>query len=124
MREANGALRIGVIDFGDAVHAPRINELAIAASYFIDPALGLDASLATLVEGYRQEAELLPEELELLPDLICTRLATRILLTHWRNSHFPENSAYIMRNLANAWTLVDTINHRGPAPCPEERPIS
>lgn len=116
-------IRLGVIDFGDAVHAPRINELAVAASYFIDPSLGFEACLAKMVEGYRQEADLLPEELDMLPSLIATRLATRILLTHWRNSHFPENSTYIMRNVANAWALVDTITDLGLVGPKDERPI-
>lgn len=106
---------LGIIDFGDAVRAPRINELAVSASYFLKPGDGLVDSLSAIVEGYETFVRLSDEEIALLPDLIRTRLATRILLTHWRNARFPMNSAYIMRNVPNAWSIIDAVTDVSPA---------
>ncbi len=69
----------GIIDFGDTLYTARAIDLAVTASYLIDPAVGL-ASIDPLVEGYRSRNVLLPAELELLPELIRGRLVQRILI--------------------------------------------
>lgn len=95
----------GVIDFGDIVRAPRINEFAVAASYFIaaqgDPA----ASIAEILRGIGPDLTLLPQEVILMPDLIKARLGTRILLSGWRAQLFPGNRTYILRSNRAAWTM-------------------
>jgi len=95
----------GVIDFGDIVRAPRINEFAVTASYFItqtaDPVQQIGEILAGIGPGLR----LLPQEIGLLPDLIKARLATRMLLSGWRAQLFPANRTYILRSNQSAWAV-------------------
>ncbi len=91
----------GIVDFGDMVRTPRICDLAVAASYQIDPAAPL-ASLAAFVAGYREVLPLLPEETELLFDLITARMITTLTIAGWRAARYPENAAYILRNTPSA----------------------
>ena len=100
---------LSLIDFGDATHAPRINELAVACSYFLDAEGELAQSLWEVVSGHEVHQPLEDEEIALLPQLICTRIATRLLLTHWRHARFAHQADYILRNMANAWRMLDAV---------------
>ena len=99
---------LSLIDFGDATYAPRINELAVACSYFLC-SKDVARSIWDMASGHETHQPLEDEEIELLPQLIRTRLATRLLLTHWRHSRFSHQADYILRNLANAWRALDAI---------------
>ena len=99
----------GIIDFGDIVRAPRINELAVAASYFLTGDGDLVSEMADLIEGYETVQPLLDAEVALLPDLIQARLATRILIYQWRAALFPDNRGYILRNSEGAWRMIDRM---------------
>ena len=64
----------GLIDFGDAYYGHTINELAIACAY---AAMGTSAPLDAmfhLVESYHKVFPIEDKELEVLFDLICSRL--------------------------------------------------
>jgi Ser/Thr protein kinase RdoA (MazF antagonist) len=87
----------GILDFGDMTLSHRICDLAVAGSYLIDPDDPVRL-LLPLVAGYTAAHPLLPEELELLPDLITARLVTTLVITAWRAARYPENAAYILRN--------------------------
>ncbi len=95
----------GIIDFGDIVFAPRINEFAVAASYFIAPQDDPATAAADILLGAGADVAFEPREIALLPDLIKARLATRILLSGWRAQLFPDNRAYILRSNSAAWML-------------------
>ncbi len=88
----------GFIDFGDAVRAPLIQELAVAAAYQMgtedDPLSGA----AALARGYDQVTPLQEAEIERLPALIVGRLAMTVAITSWRAERHPRNRAYILRN--------------------------
>ncbi|MDM4761637.1 phosphotransferase [Galbitalea sp. SE-J8] len=70
---------VGILDFGDAVRTWRVADLAITASYLVDPAVGW-ASIEPVVEGYRRHVALTDAELAALPALVRGRLVQRILL--------------------------------------------
>lgn len=111
---------LSLIDFGDATYAPRINELAVACSYFLDDESNIARSLWEMVSGHEVHQRFEDEEIALLPQLICTRLATRLLLTHWRHSRFAHQSDYILRNLANAWRVLDAVTTTDPRSVADE----
>ena len=98
----------GIIDFGDMVHAPLINDLAVGISYHL--ATGNWAARAgAFLDGFVSARTLKPEEIELLPLLMRCRLAMSIIIAEWRSARFPENRAYIMRNHAAAWGGLQNI---------------
>jgi hydroxylysine kinase len=89
---------VGIIDFGDIIHAPVIQDLAIAASYHV----GRDAEslrpVGEMLAGYLSVNRLTSDEIHLLPDFIAARLAMTIIITEWRAAQFPDNRAYILKN--------------------------
>lgn len=89
---------VGILDFGDIVKAPLVHDIAIAASYHVGAADNPLQPVAEMLSGYRKAVALESPEIELLPDLIATRLAMTVLITEWRAVHFPENRAYILKN--------------------------
>lgn len=99
---------VGVIDFGDMVHAPVVNDLAVALSYQLATE-GWRARVGALLEGFASVRPLLREELELLPLLIRARLAMSVIIAEWRAARYPENRAYIMRNHPTAWCGLQNI---------------
>ncbi|TVQ74574.1 MAG: aminoglycoside phosphotransferase [Oceanospirillales bacterium] len=88
----------GIIDFGDALYAPRVNNLATALSYQWvdqeDPLICVRHFLST----YQKHMPLNAEELKMLPVLIATRMCLTLLITSWRAALYPENREYILRN--------------------------
>ena len=102
----------GVLDFGDLCKAPRVVELAVAASYALDAEAGdLQAALARVVDGYAAVLPLSSEESTLVFDLIIARLVQRIVISEWRASHFPNNRDYILRSTAQARQLLGRLMH-------------
>jgi Ser/Thr protein kinase RdoA (MazF antagonist) len=88
----------GILDFGDMTRSHRNCDLAVAASYLIEPADPLSL-LAPLVAAYGKTNPLTAEELALLPDLITARIVTTLVITAWRAARYPENAHYILRNV-------------------------
>ena len=100
----------GVLDFGDLCKAPRVVELAVAASYALDAETGdLQAALAGIVAAYAAVLPLSEAESALIPDLIIARLVQRIEISEWRASHFPNNRDYILRSNAQARQLLGQL---------------
>ena len=63
----------GIIDFGDMVHAPLINNLAVAAAYQLAPTGHPLETAAQMIAAYHEVLPLEPVELDILFDLIMTR---------------------------------------------------
>ena len=91
----------GIIDFGDMVFAPRVNDLAVALAYHVsdDDWQGL---MGAMLGGYCAETALEEAEIALLPVLIKARLALTIIIPEYRAASRPENRDYIMRNHGGA----------------------
>ena len=105
---------VGIIDFGDMVHAPLVNDLAVALSYH----LATDnwaARTGAFLAGFLSARALEPGEIELLPLLTRCRLAMSIIIAEWRSARFPENRDYIMRNHATAWRGLQNVGDLTPA---------
>ncbi len=106
----------GVLDFGDLVRAPLVQELGVTASYHLDREDGADlfAPLAPLLAGYEAVRPLTEAEAGVLFDLIATRLALRGLIPAWRAALYPENRDYLMRNAGRAWQVMRRVAELDP----------
>ena len=94
---------VGIIDFGDIVRTALVNDVAIGASYLLRLGVSpLDYPLV-FVAAYHAVSPLLPEELDLLYDLMAARLTLTVAITEWRARRDPGNRAYITKNTAIAW---------------------
>lgn len=97
------ATTAGIIDFGDMVHAPMANELAVACSYQLSGNGNPLDTAAEMVGAYHEITPLSGEEIDLLYDLILTRLCMTVTITNWRANKYPENKTYILRNNGLSW---------------------
>ncbi|MDR3101163.1 MAG: phosphotransferase [Paraburkholderia sp.] len=93
----------GILDFGDMVEAPLVNDVAVAAAYQLADAPNPLAPALELVAAYHAVNPLTEAEQRVLPDLIVARLLVTVLITGWRAKQHPGNSAYILRNNALSW---------------------
>ena len=93
----------GVIDFGDMVEAPLVNDLAISASGFLrnDDLSAIDA-VAALARGYHDAHPLVPAEIELLYDAVLARLVLTMLLFDYQIHHGTGHADYSRRARAGA----------------------
>lgn len=86
----------GIIDFGDALFAPRICDLAIASAYHVTADGHPLSHIRELVKGYNEALKLDEEEIIRLPYLIGARLVSSILITSHMASLHPENRDYLL----------------------------
>ncbi len=91
----------GILDFGDMVRTPLVCDLAVAASYQVDPAQPVD-SLTDFVGAYHATLPLTGPEADLILDLVETRWLTTLCITAHRAARYPENAPYILRNAPRA----------------------
>ncbi|QGY33208.1 phosphotransferase [Pantoea cypripedii] len=99
----------GILDFGDMVYSQLINNIAIAASYQISSETSLK-SVTDMVSSYHNMLPLEPEEIDLLYDLIITRLCMAVTISEYRAKQRPENSKYILKNTATAWRGLERLS--------------
>lgn len=92
-----------ILDFGDMVEAPLINDLAVACTYQLADTGNPLRTAAQCVAAYHAVSPLTSGEFDLLPDLMATRLLLTVAITGWRAKKNPDNSAYILRNAALSW---------------------
>lgn len=98
----------GILDFGDMTLSHRICDLAVAASYLIEPA-DLASLLIPLTQAYHQANPMTEQELHLLPDLITARLVTTLTISAWRAARYPQNAPYILRNAPTSRAGLDAL---------------
>ncbi len=92
----------GLIDFGDLVKSPLIIDLAIAAAYQLGEGDDPLAGALPLIAGYHAIRPLQSLEMELLTDLIRTRLIASLLIGSYRSTLFPENKEYLLSSYHSA----------------------
>jgi len=98
----------GLLDFGDMVRTPLVCDVAITASYQMDTVDPL-RTMAQFVAAWHSEYPLEESEIEILPDLIATRLVTVVVVASWRAERYPENAVYILRNVERAGLIFSAL---------------
>ena len=83
--------RLGLIDFGDIVIAPKIAGLAVCAAYMVLEKDEPIKEILPLIRGYHMVAPLTPPELEILFDLIQVRLAMSVVNAAIQSKSAPAN---------------------------------
>lgn len=87
----------GFIDFGDAVRAPAVAEVAIAAAYHLCLEGDALARVRALIRGYEAVSPLGAAAHALLPSLIGLRMAQSLTISAWRAARSPANRDYLLR---------------------------
>ena len=97
----NNDIVAGVIDFGDMVKAPLIVDVAIGASYLRRMQGNPLAGIAEFLLGYHLVTPLELMEINLLFDLIKTRLAASVAILSWRATLRGADDAYLAGAVAS-----------------------
>jgi 4-aminobutyrate aminotransferase-like enzyme len=105
----------GIVDFGDVGHTAQVGDFAIGVASLmrgrpLDDVLRV-ARIAT--DGYQSRIPLEPEELEVLGDLVATRLAAIVVISAWRVARYAENAEYIQAWDADSWRLLEFVGELG-----------
>jgi hydroxylysine kinase len=97
---------VGIIDFGDMLHAPLVGEVATAAAFHMTGNADPFEGPAQFVGAYHATLPLMDVEQEIVADLMATRHLITALISEWRAVRYPENRAYIMRHNPAAWEAL------------------
>ena len=97
----------GLIDFGDMVYAPLINEPAVAAAYQAVSYADLFLGTTYILKGYHSANPLQEQEVDLLPSLVVNRIAMTAIISEWRAKEHPENQDYILGNINRTWEVLN-----------------
>ncbi len=84
----------GLLDFGDMIYAPLVQEIAIACDI---GGLSLENALekmAAITFGFDEVLPLEGDEIDFIYDLVLARLAVNAVIVAWRNSADPEEEDY------------------------------
>lgn len=109
---------IGLFDFGDVVHAPRIFELAVSSAYvaIAGEEKSADAMLqrvAQLVAGYNSVLQLSELEWQTIYPSMLMRLALSVTISS-RDAEFEGGNEYITVNQAPAWNGLEVLQSISP----------
>jgi len=100
----------GIIDFGDMMKAPRVIDVATAASY-----LRAEGDPLRLIEpfviAYNKENPLLDAEFEVLFDLIRTRLSMTLIILYWRLATRDEDDPYRQKSITANHDALDFLQN-------------
>ncbi|MNE09228.1 hypothetical protein D3C80_1018990 [compost metagenome] len=100
---------VGIIDFGDMLHAPLVGEVATAAAFHMTGNADPFEGPSQFVGAYHATLPLSYEEQEIVADLMATRHLITALISEWRAKRYPENRAYIMRHNPAAWEALSQM---------------
>ncbi len=103
----------GVIDFGDMVYTPIINEVAIAAAYaMMDKAAPLDSASA-IVRGFHTVFPITQKECAVIFPLIAARLIISVTVSAINQQAEPDNP-YLQISAKPAWALLEQLRRIPP----------
>ncbi len=96
---------VGLIDFGDLLHSQTVCGLAVACAYAMIGQRDPVEAASYVVAGYDTVTPLTDLELELLFDLIRTRLALSLCNAAAQYRDAPDN-AYLVISQSDVWSLL------------------
>lgn len=100
----------GILDFGDAVHAPRVLDVAVTATYLALHVGDLGHPLIVrYLDGIGERCRMNREELDLVPVLVRARLAMVLLKGRDAARRAPERAAYALRYDGHAVRLAHRL---------------
>lgn len=103
----------GIIDFSDMVRAPLVVDVAIAASYLRSATEDALELIAPFVAGFNSVVALEEAELNLLYDLVQTRLATTITMKFWRAATAGKDDPYLAQTMDSERDAEDFLIRLG-----------
>lgn len=101
---------VGLIDFGDMVYAPVVNEVAVMAANFQRGAKNDMSIMEHLLVGFHEEHPLSDQEVTLLWDAITLRLIITVLLSDIKLSLQSQHDPDVVADRVEAYELLTTVS--------------
>jgi len=104
-----------IVDFGDVGFGAQAADFAVGLASLLRgrPHDDLFRAARMAIDGYESRIPLEQLELELLGDLVATRLAAIVTISAWRVERYPENAAYIQAWDDDSWKLLEQFDAYG-----------
>jgi len=102
----------GLLDYGDMLYAPTINDLAVSLSYALMKKEDLYSTLKNIVISYHKIFPISFDEIFSLMSLVKARLTITVVMAKKQSKKFPDNK-YLSISENAAWDLLyklDCIN--------------
>lgn len=96
----------GFLDFGDSSYAPMVTEIAVAMTYLMFDKENPFEDILPLLRGYQSSNLLTRQEVELLPDLITTRLCISVCNSA-EKKYLGQDNDYVLISEKPAWELLE-----------------
>ncbi len=96
----------GLIDFGDIVYAPIIDDIAVMAESFIRSSEDIGHAITQITKGFHSQLPLLDEELRILPDLILLRTLLNALLQDYKAQIMTDVDQEYLDLLEGDWKFL------------------
>ena len=103
---------MGLLDYGDMIFAPTINDLAICLAYALMNKDNLYDSLKRIILNYHSKFSITFDEIFSLMTLVKSRLTINVVMAEKQIKKFPKNK-YLKISQKDAWSLLyklDKIN--------------
>lgn len=102
---------VGVIDFGDVVNTAVAVDVSTALlnqlpRHVATPEEDMFRDARDVLRGYLATADLIDEELSVIPHLVMGRVIARALISLYRARIVPGNAPYILRNTDQGWAQL------------------
>jgi len=103
----------GLLDYGDIIYAPTINDLAISLSYALMNKDNLYASLENIITSYHKVFNITFVEIYSLMTLVKARLTITVVMAEIQRKKFPKNK-YLSISEKDAWKLLYKLDEINP----------
>ncbi len=112
----------GLLDFGDMVFAPLVQEIAIAVDIRRLPLPQFLQKMGAMTAGYDSLFPLEADEIDTIYDLVLARQAVTATIIAWRKAVTPDQPAYLPEGEQGCWdTMADLLAIGKAAVCDELR---
>lgn len=98
----------GLIDFGDIVWSPVVQDIATTCAYLATADSVMD-TVCDVAGGFQSLIRLDMQEVSVLLDFIIARLALIIIIGSHKAALNPANAAYLLRNQTDAVSLLSKL---------------
>ena len=99
----------GLLDYGDIIYAPTINDLAISLSYALMNKDNLFSTLKNIICSYHKIFLISFDEIFSLITLVKARLTITVVMAEKQRKKFPDNK-YLSISETDAWKLLKKLN--------------
>jgi len=100
---------VGLIDFGDMVHAPIINELAVTAAAFYRPGKEDLETVENLLIGFHRVHPLTDAQVSLLWDAMTLRVLITLLLSDIKLNMDTDQDPDVVEERMGAYAMLEVI---------------